>query len=322
MASENKKTTVGTQMNLKSYATRLKNQTPAKDASDEQIDPAVLMALKQQETSMREMMKQVVKETVQEVLSGEFKQMKEMIEMSLSAVEHLTKDVKAQAEVSDTLKQQQKATATSLNAVKETLADCGGEVKRLRERLINQEDRARRLNLRLVNLPEGAEGSDPIGFLQENLCQWFPALMGRKIEIQRAHRIYGSRSSGRPRTLIFCLLRYGDRMKILREARALKSPPSHAKSNLYFFADYSPETTSRRKAFDSVKKQLYAKGYHPFLVYPAILKVREDGGDTHEFHSPSDAEIFLAGAQNADKETPGRNNSFNALTDAESDHTR
>ncbi|XDV25552.1 hypothetical protein PO909_029455 [Leuciscus waleckii] len=253
-------------MTVRKVLIRLKNnQTPAKDPSEDQTDPAVLLALKQQETSMRDMMKQVVKETVQEVLSGEFKQMKEMFETSISAIEQLSKDVKAQAEVSDTLKMQQNAMDVSLRAVKKNIAEHGGEISQLRERIVSQEDRARRLNLRLVNLPEGAEGSDPIGFLQENLSKWFPALTGPKVEIQRAHRIYGPRSGGRPRTLIFCLLRYGDRVKILREARALKSPPSHARSNLYFFADYSPETTSRRKAFDAIKKQLYAKGYHPFL---------------------------------------------------------
>lgn len=57
MAFENKKSHngVGTQLNLKSYATRLKNdQTPAKDPSEDQAEPAVVLALKQQETSMHE----------------------------------------------------------------------------------------------------------------------------------------------------------------------------------------------------------------------------------------------------------------------------
>ncbi|KAL0147678.1 hypothetical protein M9458_057013 [Cirrhinus mrigala] len=83
------------------------------------------------------MMTQVVKETVQDVLSGEFKQMKEMIETTISAAEQLTKDVKAQGEVSDTLKKQQNTTEVSLH-VKE-LADNGEELNRLRERIISQE---------------------------------------------------------------------------------------------------------------------------------------------------------------------------------------
>ncbi|KAL1250895.1 hypothetical protein QQF64_018691 [Cirrhinus molitorella] len=108
--------------------------TLAKDPSEDQADPDVVLVLKQQEIFMRKMMKQVVKETVQEVLSGEFKQMKEMIETSISVVEQLTKDIKVHAEVSDTLKKQQNATEISLHAVKEELADHDGEVNRLRER--------------------------------------------------------------------------------------------------------------------------------------------------------------------------------------------
>ncbi|KAJ8386082.1 hypothetical protein AAFF_G00176760 [Aldrovandia affinis] len=93
-------------------------------------------------------------------------------------------------------------------------------------KLLDIEDRARHLNLHLVGLPESAEGSNAITFLQENLPKWIPSLQGDKIEIQR---LYNTTTPGKttPRTLIFCLFCYEDRQKILKGSRALESPPKH-----------------------------------------------------------------------------------------------
>ncbi len=58
------------------------------------------------------------------------------------------------------------------------------------------------------------------GFLRVNLSRWIPSLRGRNIEIDWAHRVYdGRKNSDRPSTLIFRVLRWHDRLEILKGAR-------------------------------------------------------------------------------------------------------
>ncbi len=52
-----------------------------------------------------------------------------------------------------------------------------------------------------------------------------------------------------------------------------------AQSNvtLKFFPDFSPATAIRRKAFGLDLKKMTALGLQPFLIYPAVIKLRHKG---------------------------------------------
>ncbi len=84
--------------------------------------------------------------------------------------------------------------------------------------------------------------------------------------------------SDRPRTLIFRVLRWHDRSDILKGARQAY-PVKCAQNNvtLLFFPDFSPATAIRRKAFGPVLKKMTALGLQPFLIYPAVIKLRHKG---------------------------------------------
>ncbi len=159
--------------------------------------------------------------------------------------------------------------------------------------MTDMEDRCRRNNVRLVGLPEGMESPDAAGFLRANLSKWIPSLRGRDIEIDRAHRVYdGGRGSDRPRTLIFRVLRWHDRSDILKGAWQAY-PVKCAQNNvtLLFFPDFSPATAIRRKAFGPVLKKMTALGLQPFLIYPAVIKLRHKG-EQRSYDSPQKAEDF------------------------------
>ncbi len=120
-------------------------------------------------------------------------------------------------------------------------------------------------------------------------------MRGRDIEIDRAHRVYdGGRGSDRPRTLIFRVLRWHDRSDILKGARQAY-PVKCAQNNvtLLFFPDFSPATAIRRKAFGPVLKKMTALGLQPFLIYPAVIKLRHKG-EQRSFDSPQKAEDFIS----------------------------
>lgn len=76
-------------------------------------------------------------------------------------------------------------------------------VDSLQEKLARIEDKSRQSNIRLVGLKEGAEGDDPVRFIQNHLPKWIPSLAGKVMEIERAHRIYsGDRSKATLHTFI------------------------------------------------------------------------------------------------------------------------
>ncbi len=147
-------------------------------------------------------------------------------------------------------------------------------------------------------------------FLRANLSKWIPSLRGRDIEIDRAHRVYdGGRGSDRPRTLIFRVLRWHDRSDILKGARQAY-PVKCAQNNvtLLFFPDFSPATAIRRKAFGPVLKKMTALGLQPFLIYPAVIKLRHKGNREARFPSESggfyqfhvSAEVYAAALRGDD----------------------
>lgn len=173
-------------------------------------------------------------------------------------------------------------------------AYCIKEIAKLREDLIQQEDRSRRNNLRLINLPAGAEGDDPRGYIQKMLPTWIPSLgrsRGHPVEIDRAHRIYSNNNS-KPQTMIFRLLRYTDRQAILEGAR--KAKPTLADGTpLWFYPDYSAATSRKRRGYNDIRAKLRKRGVEAFLIYPAILKVKYNGKKM-SFETPKQAEDALA----------------------------
>ncbi len=173
--------------------------------------------------------------------------------------------------------------------------DLRNQLERLTEKMTDMEDKSRRNNIRLVGLPEGMEGSDVAGFLRVNLSRWIPSLRGRDIEIDWAHRIYdGRKNSDRPRTLIFRVLRWHDRLEILKGARqAYPVKCTQDNVTLLFFPDFSPVTAAKRKSLVPVLRSMTALGLQSFLASPAVIKLRH-GGEQRCFGSLRKAEDFVS----------------------------
>ncbi|RXN27912.1 LINE-1 type transposase domain-containing 1 [Labeo rohita] len=273
--------------------------------NEDSPNSAILMALQEQEERFAKKVKLAVREVMEEVLSGEIQTLKNMIESSNSAVNELRQDFTRQAELGKALQGRMDSMNANMRSAKQELNTHQQEIINLRDKIVEMEDRSRKCNVRLVGLPESAEGENAVQFLQENLPKWIPSLqVGGKIEIQRAHRIYGGRDkANRPRTLIFRLLRYQDRERILDGARAPQSEIIHGSSKLLFFPDFSNETALKRRSFDSVRRKLADRGLRPFLIYPVTLKVKFNG-TLHHFKNAEDAGKFLLELDHAPLSTP------------------
>ncbi len=228
------------------------------------------------------------------VLIPALRELREDIQATNKSVKELREEFEAIATETKQTRDRVDSVQADAREDRRTVMDLRNQLEKLTEKMTDMEDRCRRNNFRLVGLPEAAEGSDAAGFLRVNLSKWIPSLRGRDIEIDRAHRVYdGGRGSDRPRTLIFCVLRWHDRSEILKGARQTY-PVKCAQSNvtLLFFPDFSPATAIRRKAFNPVLK-MTALGLQPFLTYPAVIKLRHKG-EQMSFDSPQKAEDFIS----------------------------
>lgn len=178
----------------------------------------------------------------------------------------------------------------------ETVESLQAELQKTKRKCIDLEDRSRRNNLRLINLPEGEEGDDAAAFLQARLHRWFPSLNGMKAEVDRAHRVRSDKGKekGRPRTLLFRLLRWQDWNAIMKDLKTRDFQlPVHKGERLRFFPDHSPETSDIRRAFAGVMKIAYQKGLRPTLLHPARLRLRPQNGPARIFENLVRAEAYV-----------------------------
>ncbi len=257
---------------------KFRDATISREDLDDAIANSIKLALEEQQSTLNSVVNSAVRDAMDSVLIPELRKQFEAI-------------ATAAKQTRDRVDSVQVAAREDRRAV----TDLRNQLERLTEKMTDIEDRCRRNNVRLVGLPEGAEGPDSAGFLRVNISKWIPSLRGRDIEIDRAHRVYdGGRSSDRPRTLIFRVLRWHDRSEILKGARQAY-PVKCAKDNvtLLFFPDFSPATAIRRKAFGPVLKKMTALGLQPFLIYPVVIKLRHKG-EQKSFDSPQKAEDFIS----------------------------
>ncbi len=231
---------------------------------------------------------------VRDVLIPALRELREDIQGTNKSVKELREEFEAIATAAKQTRDRVHSVQAAAREDRRAVTDLRNQLERLTEKITDIEDRSRRNNVRL-GLPEVAECPDAAGFLRVNLSKWIPSLRGHDIEIDRAHRVYdGGRGSDRPRTLIFRVLRWHDRSEIpkcARQAYLVKCTEDNVR--LLFFPNFSPATTIRRKAFNPVLKKMTALGLQPFLIYPAVIKLRHKG-EQKSFDSPQKAEDFIS----------------------------
>ena len=89
-------------------------------------------------------------------------------------------------------------------------------------KLLDQEGRSRRENLRIYNVPEGAEGSAMVEFMEKLLRDTLEIPPTTSLDIERAHRALTLKPPGdredKPWSIIIEFFRYKTKEEILRKA--------------------------------------------------------------------------------------------------------
>ncbi len=255
---------------------KFRDSAISREDLDEAIANRIELAFKEHQNTLNSVVNSAVRDAMDSMLIPALRKLREDIQATNKSVKELREEFEAIATETKQTRDHFDSVQAAAHEDKRTVTDHG-------------------LKDQLQRLTEEMEGPDATGFLRANLSKWIPSLRGRDIEIDRAHRMYdGGRGSDRPRTLIFRVLRWHDRSDILKGARqAYPVKCSQSNVTLLFFPDFSPATAIRRKAFGPVLKKMTALGLQPFLIYPAVIKLRHKG-EQRSYDSPQKAEDFIS----------------------------
>ncbi|KAJ1171341.1 hypothetical protein NDU88_003204 [Pleurodeles waltl] len=161
-----------------------------------------------------------------------------------------------------------------LSAVEYNIAaipDQEEELKSLRTKLTDLEDRSRRDNVRFFGIPE-QKGSDIKTFLSSLLTNHFGIEFSPPPEFQRVHRIGPPHkaSTNKPRPIIACFLHHEQAHQVISTAKTLQ-PISLDGHEIRVAADFSRLTNDRRRAFLALRPQLRSLDIKYGLFEPAKL---------------------------------------------------
>ncbi|KAJ7992795.1 hypothetical protein DPEC_G00282400 [Dallia pectoralis] len=286
---------------------RFKDAAISKEELDVAIANGIKLALQEQQRGLDVVVATAVREAVDFILVPELRDLRTEFQKTNATVKEISSELEIVAKSTKRTQDRVDSVQAAAREDRRAVLELRTQLDQLTTKLTDLEDRGRRNNVRLVGLPEAVEGSDAIGYLKVNLPKWIPSLVGRDIDIERAHRVYdgGEANSNKPRTLIFRLLRWQDRLAILNGARqvypvkmasngATRSTTGSAPtvSTILFFPDYSPATTAKRKSFSAAMKKARDMGLEPFLIYPARIKLQYKG-EKKMFDSSQAAEDFI-----------------------------
>ena len=141
------------------------------------------------------------------------------------------------------------------------------EIKHLKTKLIDMEDRSRRNNLRIDGLTES--NNESWDECEEKVQSVLINKLGLKgVVIERAHRGSKSASKARkdvPRTVVLKLLNFQDKVKIMKNCKKLRN------TGIYINEDFCKETNELRKKLWEDVKRLRQDGKYAVIQYNKIV---------------------------------------------------
>lgn len=126
----------------------------------------------------------------------------------------------------------------------------------LQDKVTDLEGRSRRNNIRIYGIPEGAEGTSAMAFIENFIKSEMEIDSGRDLGKERAHRALAPKppSTAPPRSMVVHFLQFSVKEKILRDA--WKKELRIQNKRVYFDHDYATEVQNKRREYIPVKKTL------------------------------------------------------------------
>ncbi|KAJ1091619.1 hypothetical protein NDU88_004736 [Pleurodeles waltl] len=172
-------------------------------------------------------------------------------------------------------------------------SDRDQELLYLRSKVIDLKDRSRRDNVHFLGFPKEIKGADVQSFLKNTLPQLTGLTFDPPLEFQRAHRLGPKHRewTNHPRPIIACFLRHTKARQLLQKAR-IQGPFRMNDLQIRMTADFSKETSERRKAFLALRPHLRQLEIKFSLFEPARMWITKNNV-SKDFYDPTDLSLYL-----------------------------
>lgn len=165
--------------------------------------------------------------------------------------------------------------------VKQVLTKMIKVMNQQESKLLDQESRSQRENLRVYNVPEGAEGSSIVTFIEKILRECLNIPQTKCLGIERAHRALAQNTSGnladKPRSIVIKFSRFTTKDEILRKAWEKKIVFLEGRQ-IYFDQDYPAAILKKRRDYAEAKRVLKRHNIRFQTLFPAKLRVFDEEG--------------------------------------------
>ncbi|KAJ1154510.1 hypothetical protein NDU88_007261 [Pleurodeles waltl] len=170
------------------------------------------------------------------------------------------------------------------------------ELRSLRAKITDLEDRSRRDNVRFFGGLEQKEGSDIKAFLKSLLTDHFGIEFSPPPEFQRVHRIGPPHkaSANKPHPIIACFLRHEQARQVISTAKT-QGTVSLEGYEIRVAADFSRITNDKRRAFLALRPQLRFMDIKYGLFEPAQVTLLR-GCEAQRTREPGAARRAIGGA--------------------------
>lgn len=167
-------------------------------------------------------------------------------------------------------------------AVDERTTSLESKLKSAEQKLDDLENRSRRCNLIIFNLPEREEGRDCFKFVHDLITR--SGVDINPLHIQRVHRTGSMRlgtaeQPSKPRPIHMGFAFYREKEECRRSLAEYFKQHMVGNAKLFVSNDYSAKVQQMRRAKLPDLRKLRAEGKQAFLVYPALIKIRDEQGN-------------------------------------------
>lgn len=158
------------------------------------------------------------------------------------------------------------------------LKDMGDVIQQVQLKNADLEARSRRNNVRITGIPESTDIPNMEKYVEALARELFSTELSAMFLIERAHRTLAPRPQPGlpPRPIIARVLNYRDRDAILRGARE-KGTLHYQGNKISIYPDYTTQVQNARREFQPAKKLFQQIGTRYALIYPAKLRVSQNG---------------------------------------------
>jgi len=197
--------------------------------------------------------------------------------------ERFTKVIRDNQELFDGLKMDMNSRLVEIGESVNSLKD---KLKAAEQKIDDLENRSRRCNLVIFNVPEKAEGQNCTKFVCDLIKQSGVTTINEMHSIQRAHRTGKINLSGndhdgtsKPRPIHIGFTFFQEKELCRRMLAELFKQQKIGNAKLFVANDYSAKVQQMRREKLPELRKLRAEGKAAFLVYPAVIKVKDSHGN-------------------------------------------